>query len=146
MSRVTLKPLQLRYLGRRQKEYLLAHPRVLIETEHGFWRAGAAGYTTQDKAAEYTGADAYAATAHCGPEKRVRYHPVVYLRDHAPTDPISAAVAAERDRIGREIGAKIVNAKTQAAVADIGRDDWEAAVIAYSNAYSIATGKTWGGE
>jgi hypothetical protein len=64
----------LRHLGKRQLYRLCANPRVLIETERGFWRAEAAGYTTKDQAAEYHGSEAYLSTKHCGPEKRVRYH------------------------------------------------------------------------
>lgn len=79
--RTIIATFRLRHLGRRQKVLLLAHDRVLIETEHGFWRENCAGYTFAETAAEYSGADAYAATSHCGPEKQVRYY---LLGEQAP--------------------------------------------------------------
>jgi hypothetical protein len=56
------------------KTRLLNAERVKIRSDNGWWRADRAGYTDQANAAIYTGADAYAATSHCGPEKSVAYY------------------------------------------------------------------------
>jgi hypothetical protein len=53
--------------------------RVWIATEHGIWRfrnerGGANGYTDNPVEADtWTGAEAWAQTSHCGPEKKVRF-------------------------------------------------------------------------
>lgn len=52
------------------------HRTVLIYSRehHAFWRAGAAGYTSDPKqAGQYELRDAYARTSHCGPEKEIVY-------------------------------------------------------------------------
>ena len=59
-------------------------PRVLIQSNGWFWRADSAGYTDRAGAAIYSGADAYSATNHCGPEKEVRYH----ILDEDPGEPM----------------------------------------------------------
>lgn len=73
-ARTVAQVFTLRHLGTRQKATLLVWPRVLIQSNGSYWRENRCGYTSIESAAEYTGADAYAATAHCGPEKDVRYH------------------------------------------------------------------------
>lgn len=72
------------------KMRLLGAEQVKIRSDNGWWRADRAGYTDQANAAIYTGADAYEATAHCGPEKSVAY----YLQ---PAETVDAAVSPSED-------------------------------------------------
>lgn len=53
---------------------LLDAPRVLIETENGFWRPDGTGYCYGWNAAIFTGMKAYQMTKGNGPDKRTRYH------------------------------------------------------------------------
>lgn len=48
----------------------------IYSNEHfAFWRANAQGYTnSKEQAGVYTFEEAWAATNHCGPEKRIAYH------------------------------------------------------------------------
>ena len=59
--------------------YLLTHGERLVNIYSGehaaYWRADYKGYSTDLKAAGvYQLSDAIAATQHCGPEKKIKYH------------------------------------------------------------------------
>jgi hypothetical protein len=54
----------------------------IYSDEHGaYWRPNGSGYTIRVNAAGiYTLADATARTAHCGPEKRIEFEPVLPIK------------------------------------------------------------------
>ncbi|KQV66591.1 hypothetical protein [Caulobacter sp. Root343] len=75
------------------KMRLLGAERVKIHSDNGWWRSDRAGYTDQANAAIYSGADAYEATGHCGPEKHVAYY--IQPKQDPVTTPAQVLVPVE---------------------------------------------------
>jgi len=74
-----IRPIKLQTLKNKPSSFLENHKNdmVWIRSDNGLWMEGKSGYTERyDYAGIYTLGDAYEATSHCGPEKRVQYEPV----------------------------------------------------------------------
>ena len=79
IERVTLNGIKRRGLAAWKGRERWAHRKVQIWSgEHrAWWRAGGCGYVlTRDRAGVYDFADAWEATKHCGPEKKIAFYPV----------------------------------------------------------------------
>ena len=75
-ERVTLTGIQRRGLAnwKGREKWLRRSVRIWSAEHRAWWRPERAGYTTLlETAGVYSFADAYDATKHCGPEKRIVY-------------------------------------------------------------------------
>lgn len=71
--------------------------RVLIYAgdKRWYWKQDRCGYTSWQYAGVFSRAEAMELTSHCGPEKKVEFHPVP--EDHIPT------LKAERNALARKV-------------------------------------------
>ena len=77
IERLTLNGIKSRGEGKKFRAFLTRKVRIWSTEHAAWWRPDYKGYTRkEDEAGIYNFCDAYAATKHCGREKRISYYPV----------------------------------------------------------------------